>query len=262
MKKIKKTIIISLSILVLSGTCAGLFLALRSDSFMVNRVEVESSMEKGPLTQQDVMKLAGVPLGRVSIFSLDLKRIEADLLNHEWIKHVRLIKKPQHTLNIFVTYRQPVALFQLKKGRLSYVDEEGKVFGNYDPGQGYDLPLLVGFNDQSSSKILEALQVYSAWQSHQMSKISTLYSIHWDENRGFRLLMGYGVGAKGAQESGEQMRKVRTMVDLGLENEISLQSKLYRLLNVFQYLGEHSIAVRQIWADLGKKVVVKTVSDS
>jgi len=262
MKKIKKKLIISFSVLIAAGTLLGIYLALRSDSFIVNRVEISGSMERAPLSQQDVMKLAGVPLGRVSIFSLDLKKIESDLLNHEWIKHVRLVKKPEHTLNIFITYRQPAALFQSKKGLLSYVDEEGRVFGDYESEQGYDLPLLVGFSDLDRSRILDALKIYSAWQAHQMSKISALSSIFWDENRGFRLLVSYGVG----QQEGDRVvggrRMVRTMIDLGLEGESTLQSKFHHLLNVFQYLGEHSIAVRQVWTDLGKKVVVKTVSDS
>lgn len=208
------------------------------------------------------MKLAGVPLGRVSIFSLDLKRIETQLMSHEWIKHVRLIKKPKHTLNIFVTYRQPLGMIQTKKGALVYVDSEGKSFGVYNPEHSHDLPLLVGFSDQSRERIIEGLKIISTWESHPMTQISSLSSVFWDNDRGFRVLVTYAMGSQGARVGESRSAVVRTMIDLGPDGEATLQSKLHRLLNVFQYLGEHSIAARQIWTDLGKKVVVKTISDS
>ena len=262
MKKLKKVLIIGLSVLVVSGTSAAIYSSLQSDLFMVNGVEIEGSLKNPPLTHEDVMKLAGVPLGRVSIFSLDLKRIETQLLSHEWIQHVRLMKKPKHTLNIFITYKQPRAMIQGKKGSLSYVDADGKAFGTYSPEHSYDLPLLVGFSDQDRARIHEALKIGATWESHAMSKISAISSILWDPDRGYRVLVSYAMSKQAAEDQAMRSAVVRTMVDLGTEADVSLKGKLDKLVSVFQYLGEHSIAVRQVWSDLGKKVVVKTISDS
>ena len=63
------------------------------------------------------------------------------------------------------------------------------------------------------------------------------------------------------------IRRLRTRIDLGREKEVLVEGKLIpdqvqRLTQVFEYLRHNSIAARQIFADAGKKIVVKTAHGS
>lgn len=258
MNKLKKAFIYCLSSAVLIGLSAGIYYALRSEIYTVREVEVAGSIDPAPLSSAAVLHLADVPTGRVSLFSLDMKAIEKRLLSSEWIQQVHIQLKPKNTLSIFVKYRVPLAVIQAKKGSLSLVDEWGKIYGSVNQTGGIDLPVLGGFNEQNPERLNQALKLISAWDQSPIRSIATISSIYWDDERGFRALVAYPL--RNSSKNTESVSAVfgRTMVDLGSDLMTDLEARLTQLTNVFQYLGDEGVPARQIWADAGKKIVVKT----
>ena len=61
---------------------------------------------------------------------------------------------------------------------------------------------------------------------------------------------------------GARDNKFRTMIDLGQEIDGGIDSRIAALSAVINYLSDHSMPVRQIWAEVDKKIVVKTVHGS
>ncbi len=251
--RMKGPLIIGFSAIAFLGVGMGVHYALRSDLFTVGAVEIQTSLENPPLSTQALLKIAAVPTGTVSLFRLDLKAIEKRLLGNEWIHQVRLQMKPRNTLGIFISFKEPKALYQSKRGTLSFVDIDGKTFGTVNVMSVPDLPILGGFSDQSPAHIQEALRLIEGWEHSPLKSFSFLASVYWQDERGFRGLVTYSLGSHAF---------ARTMVEFGPEMLANLESRLKDLYPVFHYLGDKSIAARQVWADAGKKIVVKTVHGS
>jgi hypothetical protein len=123
------------------------------------------------------------------------------------------------------------------------------------------LPILSGFESENTPELLSSLQLISQWEKSPLGRLTRLESLSLDPERGYRALITYEVKTP----AGKRLARVR--VDLGLEKEFFPQGKLaedaaQRLSQVFEYLRQNSVAARQIYADTGKKIVVKTAHGS
>src|SRR4051794_34476690 len=132
MERLRKILGATLSLIILGFLSLGIFRAVHSTLFTVERVEVKNSIPDPPLEEEEILRSAAVPLGRISLFQVDLKSIEQRLLKNDWIQEVRLQKRFPKILALTVIYKEPVALFQNEKGGLAYVDQNGKIFGTVD----------------------------------------------------------------------------------------------------------------------------------
>jgi hypothetical protein len=236
----------------------GIYSAAHSALFLVRVVEIsESPADTGPaqpaVDTQELTELAAVPLGKVNLFDLDLGQIEHRVLSNPWVKSVGLWKSFPQTLSIEVTLKSPVALFQDPSGELSYVDSEGVPFGKVNLALGRDLPLLSGFSKEPPERVRGAISLLDLWGRSPAGRQAELASISWEPERGYRGLVVYRMKSRGA---------VRTMLDFGQDLDADPAPQLKRIGQVLHYLGDNSIPVRQIWADSGKKIVVKTAHGS
>ncbi len=262
MSKFKNILILGLSTSVILGTFIGLFYAFHSELYTVKKVEVVSSLEIPPLSNQAILNLAAVPTGSVNLFFLDLKAIEKRLTASEWIERVSIQVKPKDTLAVFITYREPRAIIQSKQGDLALVDDSGRVYGSANRVGSPDLPLLGGFNEQNPERIRQALQLIANWDAASVSGVSAISSVNWDDDRGFTALVSYAMKHSKSNTGISSSVFGRATVDFGTDVLTNLDVRLVHLANVFQYLGEQGVFVRQIWADAGKKIVVKTAHGS
>jgi hypothetical protein len=258
----KKILIVSVSLFAVGGVAVGIQQAMQSKLFIVKTVTVQSSVSHPPLEQSTILRLAAVPVGKESLFRLNLTAIEKRILSSDWVQEVRLQKRLLHTLVISVVYREPCAIVQTAKGNLSYVDSDGKIFGSVNTSQMSDLPLLSGFQKESLDRMKEALLLLKKWEGSPLSRMSLISSLVWDSERGYRLLVTYSLNPPRDTSTQNFGNYSRTMIDLGHEVDANLDEKLHRLVTVLRYLSGNSIAVRQVWADAGKKIVVKTARGS
>ena len=180
------------------------------------------------------------------------------MLSNAWIRAVRVKKSFPQTLAIEVDLKTPQAIFQgqggtsfLRRFRRPPVRE-----GQPSPICG-TFPLLTGFDREPRTRVREALRLLGDWDRSKASESARLTSLSWEAERGFRGLVVYGLRPDGARP-----RRARTMVDFGQEVDADPIPQLKRLTDVLRYLSENSIPARQIWADSGKKIVVKTAHGS
>lgn len=255
---LRKTLVYVTSLLALGGAGWGVRTAMRSPMFLIQVVEVADLPEATPVEASAITQLADVQVGRINLFDLDLKPVERRILMHPWIREVRLEKHFPQTLSISVVFREPQALMQSESGALSYVDVDGKVFGQVDLRLHPDLPVLSASTSVSSVRIDEALRLIRSWEQSELSKNVRLSQLQWDGERGFRALVSYPLPSPSASAA-----RGRTFVDLGQDLDAeATKSQFERLTQVFEYLSTHRVVARQVWADAGKKIVVKTARGS
>jgi hypothetical protein len=124
------------------------------------------------------------------------------------------------------------------------------------------LPLLTGFEIGDSQELLKGIILIRRWENSKLGQLSLISTVHRDLERGYRLLISYPKKNSELISTADLDSRIRAFVDIGHEIDASLESKLFHLANVISYLSERSIAVHQIWADVGKKIVVKTAAGS
>jgi cell division septal protein FtsQ len=246
----KKQITLSFFVIAIALLVFCIYETVHSPLFTVQIVEVSDHLDAPPVDAKTITDLAAVPIGKVNLFGLDLRSIEARILAHPWIREVKLQKKFPQTLSINVIFRKAAAIAQLENGTLTYVDENGKFFDTVNLMIENDLPLLVGFTSASDNinQVHEALRLVSMWDSTSFIPKVSISTILWEKTRGFRVQAAAPTG--------------RAMIDLGQEIDGRVEPQLQQLKHVFSYLQKNSIPVHQIWADAGKKIVVKTARGS
>jgi cell division protein FtsQ len=247
--------VVFLSSAALAGAALGILSALHSNLFLVQVVEVAELAEGAPLDAQTITELAAVPVGRENLFDLSLASVESRILRNEWIREVQLTKRFPQTLSISVVFREPRALTQLENGALSYVDQDGHVFGRMSLRRRPDLPLFSGMAG-NPEPLAGALALLARWERSDLGRYSQVASMSWDPERGYRAVVTYAIQAEAGR------RWARTLVDLGQEFDTDMDLHLSRLSQVFRYLSQRAIPARQIFADAGKKIVVKTAHGS
>jgi hypothetical protein len=263
--KFRNTLVYGSSLVALAGAAWGVRCAMRSPMFLLQVVEVadqpegtDAAMKEAPVDAQIISQLAALPVGKINLFDLDLKPVEERILTHPWIREVRLQKHFPQTLSISVIFREPQALMQADNGALSYVDVDGKVFGQVNLMYQPDLPVIAS---SGAEHVPDALKVIHAWEQSDLSKIAQISLLQWDAERGFRALVSYPLEPS-AGSSGTPARG-RTYVDLGQEIDApGTDPQFQRLSRVFQYLSSNRVMARQVWADSGKKIVVRTAHGS
>lgn len=246
---------------VLGGAAYGIRSAIHSPLFLVQVVEVAELTDGAPLDARTITDLARVPLGKVNLFELDLADVEKRILANPWIREVRLTKRFPQTLAVAVTFREPHALFQTSRGDLAYVDSDGQVFGRVNLLTQADLPILTGFSpkgrrpsaqsvQESRQRIADALRLIDGWERSPVDSVCRISSLSWDAERGYHAIVYYPLAQSGT--------RARAAVDFGRAIDLSPENQFRRLYSVFRYLNGHSIAATEIWADSGKKIVVRT----
>jgi cell division septal protein FtsQ len=247
-RKFRTAAVIFFSAGAIASAGFGVYKAMRSPLFTVRVVEVADQPENAPVDAHTISILAAVPVGTTNLFELPLAPIERRILANSWIREVKLQKRFPQTLAISVVFREPQALLQTTQGALAYVDSDGKVFGDVTLMVQPDLPILSGFSAQPQTRVVEALKLLAVWSASKVGAVTQISNLSYDPERGFRALVTYPVFPKG---------RGRTLVELGQEIDAELDASLARLEHVFRYLATNGIAARQIWADTGKKIVVK-----
>src|SRR3954467_10524233 len=96
---LRKITVLAFSFASLLCIAAGVGFAIRSPLFLVQVVEVGDQPESAPVSAQVISDLAGVPVGKVNLFDLDLKSVERRILTHPWIRQVSLMKRFPQTLS-------------------------------------------------------------------------------------------------------------------------------------------------------------------
>ncbi len=238
----------------------GILGVAHSDLFTVRVVEVvdangrpddtaESSRVSSPLDAQQILEIAQVPTESTNLFSLKLTGIEKRLMAHPWIKGTTISKRFPQTVSISVTFREPIAMVQNSDGALYYLDSDGTAFAPLNLKSNSDLPVLVNF---PAEQVVSALRFLKSWSELGLEKDSRVSALEWDEEKGLQVMATYSLpGSPG-----------RVRVELGRTFEDDPESQLGRLKEVLIYLSAKGIRARHVFADLGKKIVVRIARSS
>lgn len=241
----------------------GVLGVVNSDLFTVRVVEVvdlggapadeidssATARKLTPLDAQQILDIAQVPTDSVNLFSLKLTGIEKRLLAHPWIKGTTISKRFPQTVSISVIFREPTAIVQNPDGALFYIDSDGTAFAPLNLKSNSDLPVLVGF---PAEQIIPALRFLQSWSSLGLDPKVRVSSLEWDSEKGLQVMATYHL----PQAPG------RVRVELGRSFTTDPEAQLGRLREVLVYLSKNGIRARQVFADLGKKIVVRIARSS
>lgn len=248
----KKIWIAVMSLTAIGAMIAGAVGVIHSDLFLVRVVEVNDLPEVSPVEAQTIIDIAKVPTDSVNLFSLRLSSIEKRVMAHPWIRGVTISKRFPQTVSISVQFREPSAILQKPSGALYYLDQDGVAFAPIHLKSNPNLPVFVGMKDEQLSR---ALRFVKTWAENKLESSFTLSSLEFHPERGLRVMVVYPI-------SGSAHSVGRVLVELGQEFDADVGPQLGRLREVMTYLSRNGILARHVFADLGKKIVVRIARSS
>jgi hypothetical protein len=231
----------------------GLYQTVHSSLFLLRSVNVTSLSSGYPISSEKVLDLAKVPVGKVSLFNLNMEPIEAHLMKDPWVKGVVVGKQFPSTLSLTIVERTPVALLNEANGRVLYLETDGTTFEDQSLTYSKDLPIFTGFSAQNIEVLKQASLFVSTWFSDEHFPGLKVSSLSYDEKQGLRAVVSI------PQKNQKQMRVV---LELGLNLEEAAQIPQARFKEVLQYLSSHSMQASKVWLGDGKKIVVKVLKGS
>ncbi|MBL7714925.1 MAG: FtsQ-type POTRA domain-containing protein [Bdellovibrionales bacterium] len=242
--KISTVAVILLNSAVLAFSVWAMTQAVQSPLFTLKVVEVSGTGEDSPVTADELIQVAAVPVDRINLFSLDLDPIEKRLLTHPWIRKVHLEKQFPQTLVIVPEFREVKAVIISMQGKVSYVDATGTVFGRVKSGSAGGFPVFSARIHQGGTDLIRrCLGLIEAFEQ-QVGQVARIESLEEEGPRGIQGWISYPL----------QSDRARAQVIFPSQDSLA---DLGKVRSVVKYLSERQISVSQIWADLGKKIVVK-----
>ena len=110
---------------------------------------------------------------------MDLHALKLKLEKVGWVKEARVVRLLPDTLMIYITEREPLAVWQ-HGGRAVVIDSEGGVIREADPGRFPNLPLVVGLGaDEAAGRVLPLLRA----RPRLMNRLEALVRVddrRWD----------------------------------------------------------------------------------
>ena len=197
----------------------GVYGFLNTDMFSLSRVIVRGTER---LDSDAVIAQSGAPMG-LNVFKLDTKGITANLMQHPYIKSVKLQRRFPDVLVINVTERQPWAVLQYIDSFL-VIDDSGTIMEVSSTMVYPGCPLASGVNITSFNEgsivtaeddyVLETLmQMLQALQTD--GSIGMISEINMTDSNNIRMVSREGVILRLGQgwEIPDKIRWVRALLD-------------------------------------------------
>lgn len=120
--------------------------------FQVQKVEVRG------VERMDELQVYNIALGQVdrSMVTVDLPHLREQLLQLGWVKDARISRRLPDTLVVDIVERTPAAVWQ-NGGKLTLIDDSGRVLQPVDVSAMPDLPLVVGPDANAQTRALGTL---------------------------------------------------------------------------------------------------------
>lgn len=269
-----------LGLFLVASACAGVIYggvrAKHSGLFALRAIQIETIGAVSPWSDDEVQRIMNLPTVQkepLTLFDIDLRQIEKNLLDSGWIDQVSVTKRFPNALGVKLRFKTPVATLQRKTdSELHYVDSAGEVFGPVNLLTHHNVPHLSGdFGEEGSVEVLTAIELIHQWRSSKLNEISPLSSVIWGQKNGYRILTWYPIGASrhrtllelGFLDAGDHIsihdNIPKNIVKLDSKDEHEYVKKFNHVHEVFGYLSDRSIQALRVFIDIPKKVVVKTL---
>lgn len=242
-----------LTLLVVIGFSALGYFAIDSSLFRLNQVNVESLSEHYPISIEQVLDTAKVPLGKFSLFSINLKPIEDRLTKNPWVKGVIISKQFPNTLVLKIVERNPVSLLNEVNGRVLYIEDDGATFEDRAMVYSKELPMISGFSANDAEKLKRINQFLDSWFGNTGMEKLKVSSISFDPKNGLKAMIVFPL---------KNNQSMRAVLELGQNIEEASVIPQDRFKKILSYLHDKSIPASKIWLGDGKKIVVKVARGS
>lgn len=138
-----------------------------NDLFILQKINIKNNII---LDKNNIIKLTEIKKG-IKLHTINLDSVKIKLLKNPYLEKVDLSLEYPSLLNIEVKEIKPLAFF-VKNGKLCYLSEEGKIFGNVNHHKGFDLPIVRGIKISNNLLIfLKQTRNKSPFIYHNISEI-------------------------------------------------------------------------------------------
>ena len=125
-----------------------------------------------------ISKNIGISIGE-NIFKISSLEIKNNIMKNNWVKSITVHKKLPNTINIHITQKSPIAIFQSNE-KFYFISESGEIIEKTTLSSNYCLPIITGENSAQNVKfILETINKFDRI-AKKLNSLSFIRQRRWD----------------------------------------------------------------------------------
>lgn len=163
------------------------------ETFAVKKIVVDGKWRN--LSAEGLSELSGVKEGD-NLFWIDVKNVREKLGTNPWVMRAAVKRRLPSTLWMFVEEHAPAALV-LSGETLFYVDAQGRIFKELDPGEAKDFPVITGIeigsymslSNENSSRLADALNLLGIFSASSFGSEHGVSEVHFDRVSGYSIIL-------------------------------------------------------------------------
>ena len=192
--------------------------------FSVREIQVRGGEN---VSGNEIVSMAGLSKG-MNIWTVDPAGIERKIAKHPWVRRVLVHREFPRRITIDVEERKPRAIVAF--GKLYYIDSDGVIFKEIQPGDKMSYPMLTGLSVEQLTapgpalreRIQEAMRLgeLMSQRAHKLSEIHFEQSdqlVVYTTQRALTLRMGWG-------DWEDKLARLERLLELWKGNEARLAS--------------------------------------
>ena len=231
-RRVERISLVLLVWLAALGLVYGLYaMVFEKGIFRLSKVEVESVQRH--VSRDDIIRGTGLVMG-TNIYSIDLAKLQQQVLLNPWIKEASVARKLPSTLWIYAGEYVPAAI--VLKDKLYFVDPEGTVFKEVGAGEEKDLPVITGA--KSEADIEKGMALLRSYMESKLSNYFSLAEININDVRGHSFVLSH----------------LGVVLKVGFDN---VPEKLERFTERLGTISAYKEKMRYVDLNIPGKVVVK-----
>jgi cell division protein FtsQ len=164
-----------------------------SPRFAVNEIMTIGGKRRSP---DELAAAAGIAKGQ-NVFSIDLDRARARLLQDPWIAEAHVARQLPGTVYLRVTEREAAGILAMAEGTY-LVTREGAIIKRAEPGDPVDVPVVTGLKlqelvddrDGAMQKIRRALDLAADYEHSPLAHRAPAQEVHIEATGDLTLVVG------------------------------------------------------------------------
>jgi cell division protein FtsQ len=164
-----------------------------SPRFAVNEIVTIGGKRRSP---DEVASIAGISKGQ-NVFSIDLDRARARLVQDPWIAEAHVARQLPGTVYLRVTEREAAGILAMQEGTY-LVTREGAIIKRTEPGDPVDVPVVTGLKlqelvddrDGAMQKIRRALDLAADYDHSPLAHRAPAQEVHIEATGDLTLVVG------------------------------------------------------------------------
>ena len=156
--------------------------------FRVNEIIVSGN---NVVSRDEILKRTGLIVGESSTFFLN-KSLEQELIKNSWVRNAKVDKFLPNYVQIDLDEEKIYCLLKDQKGKLKYINQNGKTLGDANIKFGLDFPVIIRESNIKEDNWLSALELLKISKTDSELSFNDISEVYYSPVSGITVVTTQG----------------------------------------------------------------------